>query len=66
MSSRYEPSSWLDQLVGITTGLLVAAMAVYVAMRLIEAVLVPLLIITTLIAVVAGLITIARWRRHGW
>jgi thiol:disulfide interchange protein len=63
---RYQPSSWLDQLVGACAGLLVAAVAIYVAVRLIEAVLVPLLLITILVAVVIGFITIIRWRRQGW
>jgi thiol:disulfide interchange protein len=62
----YRPSSWLDQLVGACFGLLAAAVAIYVAVRLIEMVWVWLLLIGIIVAAVAGLLAFLRWRRQGW
>ena len=49
----YRPSSWLDQLVGACFGLLAAAVALYIAVRLIELVWVVLLLIGVVVAAVA-------------
>jgi thiol:disulfide interchange protein len=63
---RYQPSSWLDQVVGACFALLAAAVALYLAARLIEQVWAVLLLIGIVIAVVAGLAAVLRWRRQGW
>lgn len=62
----YRPSSWLDQLVGACFGLLAAAVALYLAVRLIEMVWVALLLIGVIVATVAGVVAVLRWRRQGW
>ena len=62
----YRPSSWLDQLVGACFGLLAAAVALYLAARLIEMVWAVLLLIGIIAAVVAGVVAVLRWRRQGW
>ncbi len=63
---RYQPSSWLDRFVGACFGLLAAAVALYVAARLIEMVWVVLLLICIVMAAVIGLVAVMRWRRQGW
>lgn len=63
---NYRPSSWLDQLVGACFSLLVAAVAVYVAVRLIESVWLVLLLVILGVVVVIGLVAALRWRRQGW
>jgi len=62
----YRPSPWLDQLVGACFGLLAAAVALYLAARLIELVWVWLLLIGIIVAAVVGLVAVMRWRRQGW
>lgn len=62
----YRRSSWLDQLVGACFGLLAAAVALYLAVRLIEMVWVWLLLIGIGVAAIVGLVAALRWRRQGW
>jgi len=65
MSSYSRPSS-LERLVGACLGLLVAAVAVYVAVRLIESVWPVLVGLGVGMVGLAGLVTVLRWRRQGW
>lgn len=62
----YRPSSWLDQLVGACFGLLAAAVALYLAVRLIELVWVWLLLTGIVVAALVGIVVALRWRRQGW
>jgi len=62
----YRPSSWLDQLVGACFSLLVGAAALYLAVRLIEAVWVMLVIVVLAAAGMAGVVAWLRSRRQGW
>lgn len=63
---RYYSSSLLQRLVGGCFCLLAAAVAVYVAVRLIESVWPVLLGIGVGVTGVAGLVTALRRRRQGW
>lgn len=63
---RYQPSSWLDQLVGACFGLLAAAVALHLAARLIEQVWVVLLVIGIVVAAIVGSVAVLHWRRQGW
>jgi hypothetical protein len=60
------PRSWLDGLVGLCFGLLLAAIAVHVAVRLIEAVWPVLLLILGIGAVLAAGVALLRRRDRGW
>jgi hypothetical protein len=62
----YHSSSLLERLVGGCFSLLAAAVALYVAVRLIEAVWPVLVGIGVGVAVVAGLVAVMRWQRQGW
>lgn len=64
--SRYDPHSWLDRAVGACFRLLLAAAALYVAVRLIEAVW-PVLVVICLVAglTIAG-VSLVRGRRNLW
>jgi hypothetical protein len=57
----------LDRLLGACLAVLAAAVAIYVAVRLIESVAATLLIIVAVIGsvVIAGFIARLLWRRHG-
>ncbi len=63
---RTNPASWLDQLVAVCFSLLLAAAAVYIAVRLIEAVWTVLVVILGVVTVVAGGVAVLRFRRQGW
>jgi len=56
----------LDRLIGTCFAVLAAAVAIYVAVRLIESVAATLMIIVAVIgsAVIAGFVTRLLWRRH--
>lgn len=65
--STSDPRSWFDRLIGVCLGLLVGAVAVYVAVRLIEAVWTVLLVILgagALLVLAVGLLR--RRDRGGW
>ena len=58
--------SWLDQAVGVCFSLLFAAGAIYVAVRLIEAVWTALLVISVVsLAVLLG-VAVLRFQRQRW
>lgn len=63
---RPNPSSLLGALVGTCLSLLLGALAVYVAVRLIEAVWVVLALIASIVACVALVVTVVRRRSGGW
>jgi hypothetical protein len=63
---RYQPSSWLDQLVGVCLSLLVGAAAVFIAVRLILAVWTALLVILGVAAFLAVTVAVLRQRIRGW
>lgn len=64
--STTDPRSWLDQIISLCTGLLMAAAAIFLTVRLIEAVWVALLVIVGVVVllVIAGLVL--RARNQGW
>ncbi len=62
----YRPSSWLDQLVGLCLSLLVGATAVFVAVRLIQAVWTALLVILGVGLFIAVGVLVLRSRRSTW
>lgn len=66
MKSGTDPRSWLDRLLGLCLTLLVAVMALYAAVRLLQAILVPLLVIAGGVLVVSAVVCWWRSRRRGW
>jgi hypothetical protein len=64
--SPSDPRSWPDKLVGLCMTLLIGAAAVYIAVRLIEAVWTALLVILGVGAFLAVAITLLRTRNQGW
>jgi hypothetical protein len=60
------PRSLLDQLVGLCFGLLLAAIAVHVAVKLIEAVWPALLLILGVGLLLAAGVALLRQRDRGW
>jgi thiol:disulfide interchange protein len=60
------PRSWLDQLVGGCFNLLLGAAAVYLAVRLIEAVWIAALSILGVVGIVAVAVLVVRSRRGSW
>lgn len=60
------PKSWIDKLVGVCVGLLVGSVALYAAVRLLEAIWSTLLIILGGGLLVAVLIAVWRARSRGW
>jgi hypothetical protein len=58
--------SYLSGFVGVAMSLLAAAVALYIAVRLIELILVPLLIILGVAAAVGLVIAWYRYRNRGW
>jgi hypothetical protein len=64
--SNSDPRSWIDRFVGVCLSLLIGATAVYVAVRLIEAVWSALLVIISVGVFVALAIAALRRRSSGW
>lgn len=64
--SNSEPRSWLDRAVGVCLSVLVGAAAVFIAVKLIEAVWAVLLVIIGIAVVVTAAVAIARARKRGW
>lgn len=60
------PTSVFDQLVGACFSILAAAVALYLAARLIQLVWVTLLLIALVVGLAVGLVLAVRWRRQGW
>lgn len=60
------PKSWLDRAVGACLSVLIGAAAVYIAVRLVEAVWTALLVIGGVLIVVAVAVAVLRYRRDGW
>lgn len=63
---RYQPTSLLDRLVGGCFGLLAAALALYVAVHLIEAIWLVLVGFGVGVVAVLGLVATLRRHRQGW
>ena len=63
---RYQPASLLDRFVSGCFALLVAALALYVAVRLIESIWPVLLLIAVGVALIVGLVAAVRWRHQQW
>jgi thiol:disulfide interchange protein len=63
---NYRPSSWLDQLVGGCCSVLIGAAAIFLAVRLIQAVWVIALSILGVIGLVAVAVLVVRSRRQQW
>jgi hypothetical protein len=61
-----DPRSWLDKLVGVCLSLLVGAAAIYIAVRLLQAVWTALLVIVGVGLVVALSVAMLRARGRGW
>lgn len=61
-----DPRSWFDKAIGICLGALIAATAIYVAVRLIEAVWALLLVILGVGAFLAVAVFLLRGRNRGW
>ena len=64
--SRYQPESLLDRLVGGCVAVLAAAIALYLAVRLIEAIWVVLVLIVLSVLAVVGLVAAVRWHSQRW
>lgn len=64
--SNSDPRTWLDKAVGVCLSVLVCALAIYVAVRLVEAVAVALLVILGVGGLVAGTAAWLRSRHRGW
>jgi hypothetical protein len=64
--SRSDPGTWFDRLVGVCLSLLVAAAAVFIAVKLIEAVWSALLVSLGVGLFVAVAIVVVRSRNQGW
>jgi len=66
MSGGYGPRSWLDRLVGACFGLLLAAIALHWAVRLIESVWPALVAVAVVVGVVVTAVSAWRARSRGW
>jgi len=64
--SSYDPRSWLDRLRGACLSFLFAAVALYIAVRLIRSVAVPLLVIGGVAVLVSLAFVLLRRRNRGW
>lgn len=64
--SASDPKSWGDQIVGFGMGCLVAAVALYCAVSVIEAIWPILVIIIGVVALITAAIAIVRWRQNRW
>jgi hypothetical protein len=62
----YRPPSWLDRLTGTCAVMLVAAWMVFLTMRLLMAVWIPLLITAAAVTTIVVVLAVLRWRRQGW
>ena len=60
------PGSWLDKLVGVCLTILVGAAAIYVSVRLLQAVWTALLVILGVGLFVALAVALLHARRRGW
>jgi hypothetical protein len=63
---RSEPRSWLDRVVGACLGVLAGAVALYVAVRLVEAVAVALLIMAGVVVLAVAAFMFLRYRSRDW
>jgi len=66
MAPSADPRSWLDKTVGICLSVLVGATALYVAVRLIQAVAAVLFIVLGVGVFVAIAFAVLRSRARGW
>jgi hypothetical protein len=64
--SPYDPRSWLDKLVGACVSVVVCAAAIYIAVRLIQAVAAVLLVIVSVGALLAIAAALVLRRDRGW
>jgi hypothetical protein len=64
--SSSDPRSWLDRFVGTAFGLLVASIAVFVAVHLIEAVWVVLVVIAVAVLAIGVVVALLRARARRW
>lgn len=64
--SSYSRPSWLERLVGVCLGLLLAALALHLAVRLIESVWLVLVGIGVGVAALVGLVAALRGRWQSW
>jgi predicted RND superfamily exporter protein len=60
------PSKWIDKVIGIATSLFLAALALYLAGRLVLAVAPVLIGLASAVAVGYCIILISRYRRSRW
>ena len=60
------PGNWLSNLTGLATTALVVAVALYVAVHLIEAVAPVLLVVAAVGSVIYSAVLVARYRRSRW
>jgi ABC-type multidrug transport system permease subunit len=63
-----EPSKWMDKIIGACFGVLLAVIALYCAVRLLESILPTLIVIIGILALIAALIgafvVISTWRNR--
>ena len=64
--SRSDPGSWLDSLVGACFSVLVGAVALFVAVRLVESVWIVIVLGFIVCAALTGAIVMLRRRSRGW
>lgn len=64
--SNYDPRSLVDRIVGVCLSLLVGAVAVYIAVRLLQAVWVVLLVIVCVGIFLSLAVTLLRRRQRRW
>lgn len=64
--SNSDPRSWLDKALGASLSLLACALALYVTVRLIQAVVVPLLVVLGIGAFVAFTVVLLRVKDRRW
>lgn len=64
--SKADPRSWLDKAVGVCLSVLLGAAAVFIAVKLIEAVWTALLVILSIGTFIAAAVFVLRSRRQGW
>lgn len=61
-----DPRSWLDKAVGVCLGILVGAAAIYIAVRLVQAVWTALLVIIGIGLFIGLSVALLRTRGRGW
>jgi uncharacterized membrane protein len=64
--SPSDPRPWIDRLVSVCLSVLVGAVAIYVAVRLVEAVWAVLLVIVGASAMIAASASLLRRRNRDW